>query len=78
MPTIARIGPYRFFFFSNEGEEPPYVHVQRDAGVAKFWLDPVALSSAQRMGARELRRLHLIVSDRRDEFRNAWDDFFRP
>ncbi len=23
MPTVLRIGPYRFFFFSNEGNELP-------------------------------------------------------
>jgi hypothetical protein len=22
MPTVLRIGPYRFFFYSNEGDEP--------------------------------------------------------
>lgn len=32
MPTILRDGPYRLFFYSNEGEEPPHVHVERDRG----------------------------------------------
>ena len=41
MPTVLRIGPYRFYFFSNEGDEPPHVHVDRDAATAKVWLDPV-------------------------------------
>ena len=28
MPTLLRIGPYRIFFYSNEGNplEPPHVH----------------------------------------------------
>ncbi len=30
MPTVFRSGPYRFFFYSNEGSEPPHIHVQRD------------------------------------------------
>ncbi|MCR9093244.1 MAG: DUF4160 domain-containing protein [bacterium] len=77
MPTIARIGPYRFFFFSNEGREPPHVHVERDAATAKFWLDPVVLSSADGMSSRDLRRLHSIVAERHEEFRSAWDEFFR-
>ena len=42
MPTVDRIGPYRFFFFANEGNEPPHVHVQRGRALAKFWLQPVA------------------------------------
>ncbi|HTR38030.1 MAG TPA: DUF4160 domain-containing protein [Bryobacteraceae bacterium] len=43
MPTIARVGPYRVFFFSNEGFEPPHVHIQREQALAKFWLETVAL-----------------------------------
>jgi hypothetical protein len=54
VPTVARIGPYRFFFFSNEGSEPPHIHVQRDRALAKFWLRPVALASASAFaGARD-------------------------
>jgi hypothetical protein len=41
MPTVAQIGPYRFFFYSNEGDELPHIHVKREAKIAKFWLDPV-------------------------------------
>ena len=44
MPTVARIGPYRFFFYGNEGLELAHIHVQRDRRLAKFWLDPVTLA----------------------------------
>jgi len=33
-PTVKRIGPYRFFFFGNEGSEPPHVHVRRERFLA--------------------------------------------
>ena len=23
MPTVARVGPYRFFFYANDRDEPP-------------------------------------------------------
>lgn len=42
MPTVLRLGPYRFFFYSVDRGEPPHVHVRRDRGTAKFWLDPCA------------------------------------
>ena len=41
MPTVLRVGPYRFFFYSGDGGEPPHIHVERDQYVAKVWLDPV-------------------------------------
>ena len=46
MPTIGRAGPYRFYFFANEGDEPRHVHVQRGDALAKFWLEPAALFSS--------------------------------
>jgi hypothetical protein len=71
VPTIARIGPYRFFFFANEGLEPPHVHVQRDRRLAKFWLRPVALASAVGFTGRELGRLHGLVEEHRERFEEA-------
>jgi hypothetical protein len=36
VPTILRAQGYRFFFFSNEGDEPPHIHVERAECAAKF------------------------------------------
>ncbi len=44
MPTIARIGPYRIYFYSHDASEPEHVHVDRGDRTAKFWLRPVALA----------------------------------
>jgi len=43
MPTVLRVGPYRFFFYAGDRDEPPHVHVERNDKVAKFWLDPIRL-----------------------------------
>jgi hypothetical protein len=75
-PTVARVGPYRFFFYANDVEEPPHIHAQRARGVAKFWLDPVALAKSTRFEAHELTRVEKIVRERRDEFLEAWHGFF--
>jgi hypothetical protein len=45
MPTVLRIGRYRFFFFSNESNEPPHIHVKASGDEAKFWLEPVQLAA---------------------------------
>lgn len=44
MPVVHREGPYRFSFYSNEGNEPPHIHVRRDRNQAKFRLQPVVLA----------------------------------
>ena len=76
MPTVLRAGPYRFFFYSNENEEPPHIHVRRDDREAKFWLDPVALAANWGFAARELRKVRGMVVAHRDELLQAWNDYF--
>jgi hypothetical protein len=45
MPTVLRIGPYRFYFWANESQEPPHIHVESAEREAKYWLAPVAFCS---------------------------------
>lgn len=36
LPTVLRVGPYRFYFYSHEPNEPPHVHIDRDGFSANF------------------------------------------
>jgi hypothetical protein len=76
MPTVAQIGPYRFFFYSNEGGEAPHIHAKREAKVAKFWLDLVGLAGGGGFGARELRELERLVTENRQRWIEAWNEYF--
>jgi hypothetical protein len=76
MPTVLRSGPYRFYFYSHEPNEPPHVHVDRDDLSAKFWLEPVALAANFGFNARELTRLQGIVSANREALLEAWHGYF--
>lgn len=76
MPTVLRSGPYRFYFYSHEPNEPPHVHVDRDDASAKFWLDPVQLATNFGFRAHELREIQLTVAGRRVRLLEAWNEFF--
>ena len=77
MPTAARVGPYRMYFFSHEPHEPPHVHVDRDECSAKLWLEPeVALARNIGFPARELRRIAALVTERRAPLLEAWHGYF--
>jgi hypothetical protein len=54
LPTVLRYGPYRFYFYSHEPNEPPHIHVDRDDSSAKFWLNAVQLGTNLGFRAREL------------------------
>ena len=77
LPTILRIGPYRFFFYSNENGEPAHIHIQRDKALAKFWLKPVMLASSTRFSAKEIRELQKHVEKNRNKFLEAWNEYFK-
>ncbi|MBZ0072960.1 MAG: DUF4160 domain-containing protein [Gammaproteobacteria bacterium] len=74
MPTILKIGPYRFFFYSNERGEPSHIHVQRERFLAKFWLNPVALAGSKRFASHELRTIQKHVDENREIFLEAWNE----
>ena len=34
VPTVLRIGPYRFFYYAGDRDEPAHIHVERDEKIA--------------------------------------------
>jgi hypothetical protein len=71
-PTVLESGPYRFFFYSNERDEPPHVHVKRDAKIAKFWLNPVREAYNDGFKAVELNRIAAMTRHNEAALAKAW------
>jgi len=76
MRTVLRSGPYRFYFYSHEPNEPPHIHVDRDDWSAKFWLSPVQLAANWGFRAHELREIQSIVVAQCEDWVEAWNEFF--
>jgi hypothetical protein len=74
MPRVLRVGRFRFFFFSNEGREPPHIHVKAGDEEAKYWLDPVELAVNYGFNARELNLIEQLVEEYRDDLVEAWHE----
>jgi hypothetical protein len=76
MPTILRTGPFRFFFYAGDRNEPHHVHVERDDKIAKFWLDPIRLQRSGGFSRKEVRQIHNIIEQQHLELLEAWNDYF--
>ena len=76
MPTILRVGRYRFSFFSNESEEPAHVHVKAGGDQAKFWLDPIELASNYGFNVHELNDIQQIIEQHQTQLVEAWNEYF--
>jgi len=72
MPTVLRIGPYRFHFYSRENDEPPHIHVSRDESEAKFWHQPVGLAANYGYSSAELSQIHRLVEQHCQELISAY------
>jgi hypothetical protein len=77
VPTVSRIGPYRFFFYAGDRDEPAHVHVERDDKIAKFWLEPVRLQSSGGFSRVEIGRIQRILHRRQRNLLEAWNAYFR-
>ena len=76
MPTVLRVRGFRFHFWSNEGSEPPHVHVSAGENTAKIWLGTLELAQAVGYDSSELREILVLVSDHRDQLLKAWNEYF--
>lgn len=75
MPTVKNVpGPYRFFFYSFDCNEPLHVHAQRDRDTCKFWLDSVALAGNHGFSPRQLSRIRSIILEHRQSIVEAWHE----
>jgi hypothetical protein len=78
VPTILRAEGFRFFFYSNESDEPAHIHVERGDVTAKYWLDPVKLAESVGMKAQELKRARERVEEHVAAFVAAWRSHHGP
>lgn len=76
MPTVRIIGPYRFYFYSHEPNEPPHIHVDREAFSAKFWLKEISLANNLGFPQKELNKLHELVTKHQTQFLGKWYEYF--
>jgi len=76
MPTVLRIGSYRFFFYAGDRDEPRHIHVEYDNKLAKFWLDPVRLQGSYGFNRNEISRIQKMVQEHQTQLMEAWNEYF--
>ena len=78
MPTILIVNGYRFFFYSNENDEPIHIHIEKAEGNAKYWLES-ELEEVYSYGftSRQRKEIKKIISDNKQQLISAWNEYFR-
>jgi hypothetical protein len=74
MPTVLRIGSFRFHFYSDEGGEPPHIHVRTPDGECKFWLEPISLASVNGIKSADVRAIERLVFEHQGLLLSAYHE----
>jgi len=76
VPTVLKIGSYRFFFFSRE-ETRMHIHISCPNGEAKFWLLPeIELARNYKLSKIQLKEIEKLIEENYDDFKDAWNRYF--
>jgi hypothetical protein len=77
MPTVLRIGSFRFHFYSDERNEPPHIHVATPDAECKFWLSPILLARNKGVPQHVVREMERLVFEHQAELMNAYEKFHK-
>jgi len=76
MPTVLLIKGYRFFFFSNERDEPVHIHIEKAEKYAKFWIEPLFVAVNYGFSGKELRVIGEIIEKNEVLIMEKWNEHF--
>ena len=80
MPTVLYIFGWRFFFYSNEGDEPIHIHAEKGDMECKFWLLLEEIEIREEysfnMSPVSKREVKKIIYQHFDIIVEAWNEYF--
>lgn len=76
MPTLLLWKGHRFLFYSKEIGEPAHVHVLKEGKQLKVWLSDLRVARKAGFAVHEVNDILKVVAEHRQEFLEAWNDYF--
>ena len=77
MPTVLRKDGFRFFFYSNENNELPHIHVQKGGAEGKIWLEPkTEIAYVYGFTNTEIKEIAIICFEHAGLFITKWNGYF--
>ncbi len=77
MPTVLRIGSYRFHFYSDEGKEPAHIHIEYGASECKFWLAPISLARNKGVKPPKLREIEKLIFENKEFLLRKYNEYHK-
>lgn len=78
MPTVLTIDGFRFYFFSDEGNEPCHIHVKKAGARGKIWLLPnIEEDYYYGFTEQEKRKIRKITKENCTFLIKKWNEYFK-
>lgn len=78
MPTILNVEGFRFYFFSDEGNEPCYIHVKKGGARGKIWLLPkIEENYYYGFTEPEKRKIRELIKVYSELIIEKWNEYFK-
>lgn len=78
MPTVLKEEGFRFYFFSDEGNEPCHIHFKKGEARGKIWLEPEYEEDYfYGFTIQEQKKIRKIVQDNDALIKQKWHEYFR-
>ncbi len=79
MPTILLITGWRFFFYSNENNEPIHIHCKKGDMECKYWLDTknfdISEAFSYNMNSKNKREVKKIIFEYFEFIEKEWNKY---
>jgi len=76
MPIVLRLHGFKFFFYANEGSEPPHIHVDKGGATAKLWLASLQWAYCHGFSPAERRQIENTLQRHQAALMERWNEFF--
>jgi hypothetical protein len=79
MPTVLVKNGWRFFFFSNEGNEPMHIHVMKAEKYCKYFINEenveLKMADFRKMNSKDMKEVKEIIYDNFNYIIESWKKF---
>jgi hypothetical protein len=79
MPTILFVMRWRFFFYSNEMNEPIHIHCRKGDQECKYWLDrkkfDVREAFSYNLNDKDRRQIMKLIYEYFEYIEDKWSEF---
>lgn len=73
MPTLLEFNGLRFFFYSNESNEPIHVHIVKGDAHGKVWLEPsIEINYLEGFTPSEKKKIMTVIQKHSENFKAKW------